>query len=132
MTKSERPVRLLQISDPHLFADPGGTHRGQNTLRSLRAVLDHARGQTPADAVLVTGDTVQDESREGYHLFKRCFAGWRVPVLCLPGNHDNTAVMADELDEFPASADGCWCCWTPRSRARRAGASSPGNSTNSV
>jgi len=35
-----RDLRFLVLSDPHLFANPGGTLRGINTLNALRRVSD--------------------------------------------------------------------------------------------
>ena len=42
MTDMNADVRLLHISDPHLFASPQGALRGVATLPALRAVLAHA------------------------------------------------------------------------------------------
>jgi 3',5'-cyclic AMP phosphodiesterase CpdA len=40
-----------------------------------------------SDAILVTGDLVQDDPG-GYEHFRRLFARFGKPVLCIPGNHD--------------------------------------------
>lgn len=51
-------VRLLQVTDPHLFGDEARTIYGVTTAVSLRKVL--AEGSAPGtpwpDAILVTGD----------------------------------------------------------------------------
>lgn len=72
--------------------------RGVNTYDTFRAVLDRAQADEawPADAVLVSGDIVQDESRAGYELFRSEMATLGVRVLCLPGNHDDPKLM-DEI-----------------------------------
>ncbi len=86
-------VRLLHISDPHLFASPQGALRGIPTLASLRAVLAHALdGGAPYDAVLVTGDIVHDEPG-GYRHFRIVMVETGLPVYCLPGNHDVPAAL---------------------------------------
>ena len=55
-------LRLLQISDPHLFGSAEGALRGVPTRRSLEAVLRHARAHHwNAEAILLTGDLVNDE-----------------------------------------------------------------------
>lgn len=99
-------VRLLQISDPHLFADPAGELRGVNTLAALRGVLDDVRGrQIRYDAVLCTGDIVNDEP-EGYGHFARELARLGKPVYCLPGNHDDPALLREALERAPFQVCG--------------------------
>ena len=85
-------VRLLQISDPHLFASPQGALRGVPTLASLRAVLRHALQRDTYDAVLVTGDIVHDEPG-GYRHFRVAMLETGLPVYCVPGNHDVPAAL---------------------------------------
>lgn len=94
-----RPVQLLQVTDTHLFADPAREIYGTNTADSLRATLQAASalGRRP-DAVLVTGDVADDESRGAYLNFRRTLGELGVPVHCLPGNHDSPALMAELLD----------------------------------
>ncbi len=91
-------LKLLQISDCHLHATRASRMRGVNTYQTFRAVLDRAQ-QSPAwppDAILVSGDIVQDESRAGYELFRAEMEPLGSPVLCLPGNHDDPKLM-DEI-----------------------------------
>ena len=92
-------LRLLQISDTHLHATKASRMRGVNTYDTLRAVLDSAQEHAcwPADAVLVSGDIVQDESRAGYELFRSEMEPLGVRVLCLPGNHDDPKLMDEVL-----------------------------------
>ena len=99
-------VRLLQISDPHLFADPKGRLRGIETLSSLRQVLAHAtRRRSSLDAVLCTGDIVNDDAG-GYTHFVRELAALGKPVYCVPGNHDHAAVMRRALSHAPFQVGG--------------------------
>ncbi len=88
-------MRLLQFTDTHLFAAPDGQLHGVTTLRSLEACLAHARRRhLPADAILVTGDLVQDEP-DGYGALELLLDGFGAPVLLVSGNHDRP----DELRE---------------------------------
>jgi Icc protein len=50
--------------------------------------------------VLVTGDIVQDDPA-GYAHFRRVFGSLGMPVLCLPGNHDDPSAMHRELAAEP-------------------------------
>lgn len=99
-------VRLIQFTDLHLYADESGRLRGVPSLASLSAVFEHARqGQWPPDALLVTGDLVQDDAG-GYAHFRRMFGSLRLPVLCLPGNHDEPEAMRRELSLSPFVTGG--------------------------
>lgn len=93
-----RSIRLLQITDSHLYADDDGELGGVNTARSLRAVLDAAQAEHwPPRAILATGDLVQDHTRAGYERFHDALAGFGFPVHCIPGNHDDPALMRELL-----------------------------------
>ena len=99
-------VRLLQISDPHLFADPHGELRGVNTLASLQRVLGDVRNrQLRFDAVLCSGDIVNDEV-EGYAHFARELGRIGRPVYCLPGNHDRPDQLRRALEAPPFQVCG--------------------------
>ena len=99
-------LRLVQFTDSHLFGTEAGRLRGVDTYDSLIATLEQAqRDHWPPDAVLVTGDLVQDDT-SGYALFRRVFSALRLPVYCLPGNHDDPSVMARVLDAPPFTVGG--------------------------
>ena len=99
---ASRPKRLLQISDTHLHSSRDSRMRGVNTYSTFMAVLGKARSDSrwPPDAVVVSGDVVQDESRAGYELFRDEMQALDVPVLVLPGNHDDPKLM-DEILATP-------------------------------
>ena len=99
-------IRLTHLTDPHLYGGENERLRGIATLPSLEATLAHAqRRDWPPDAVLVTGDLVQDDPA-GYAHFRRVFEALRLPVLCLPGNHDEPQAMRRELDGAPFVVGG--------------------------
>lgn len=94
-----RSLRILQITDPHLHADPDARMRGVQTDATLRAVLAHALADPDRpDVIAATGDLVQDETRAGYRRFRDLTGALGVPVLCIPGNHDAPAHMAEVLE----------------------------------
>ena len=101
-----RVVRLVQFTDPHLFGDEAARLRGVATYPALVGAIEHARAHDwPPDAILATGDLVQDDPA-GYALFRRAFVGLGVPVHCLPGNHDIAAAMRRELAGAPFTIGG--------------------------
>src|SRR5579862_2755006 len=99
-------VRITHFTDPHLYGDENESLRGVQTLPALEAALAHARAhEWPPDALLVTGDIVQDDAG-GYAHFRRLFADLGAPVLCLPGNHDEPQAMRRALDGKPFVVGG--------------------------
>jgi Icc protein len=101
-----RDVRLLQLSDPHLFADPDGELRGVNTLASLRRVLAAAKARALAiDAIVCSGDIVNDEPA-GYAHFARELGSFGKPVYCIPGNHDDAVELRRALAAPPFQVGG--------------------------
>jgi 3',5'-cyclic-AMP phosphodiesterase len=102
-----RPLRLLQLTDTHLFADPGAVLYGVNTRNSLTAVIAAIKraGERP-DAILVTGDLSQDESTTSYRILRDMLAQLEAPVFVLPGNHDDPAALRAIFDANAASYCG--------------------------
>src|SRR6185295_9607831 len=93
-------VTVLQISDTHLHAAADSRMRGVTTYATLLSVLEHVRRDrrwTP-DVILATGDIVQDESRAGYERFRTTMEPLGVPVLSIPGNHDDPKLMGEILN----------------------------------
>lgn len=97
-----RAIRLLQITDTHLFSDAGGRLLGVDTLATLDAVIARAalEGRTP-DAVLATGDLVHDGSPAGYERLCARLGRLGCPVYALPGNHDAPAQMRPRMSNPP-------------------------------
>ncbi|HXA36134.1 MAG TPA: metallophosphoesterase [Steroidobacteraceae bacterium] len=94
-------MKILQITDPHLYGSAAGRLRGVETDSSLRTVLEDAFARVPDySAVLVTGDLVQDDTA-GYLRFRSIFGNLKKPVLCIPGNHDEPEAMRRELAGAP-------------------------------
>lgn len=98
-------LRLLHITDTHLFADTGQHLRGVVTYQSLSRVLERARRdpQWPPRAVLATGDLSEDQSEESYRHFHALVRDLGVPVYCAPGNHDDPDTLRRVLDREPCS-----------------------------
>ncbi len=90
---TDTPVlRIAQITDTHLYADPDGELLGLNTRRCLRQVVALAGNRGP-QLVVATGDLSHDGSPAAYQQLRACFDRLRVPVYCLPGNHDEAGSL---------------------------------------
>jgi Icc protein len=99
-------LRVLQLTDTHLYEDPAGTLLGVNTLDSFARVIEHFRDHHwPLDLLLATGDLVHDASPQGYARIAEILDGFGVPVFCLPGNHDAPATMRRHLRGSNISTD---------------------------
>ena len=104
-------MRVLQLSDPHLLADPHGRCRGVEALAHLhqawRQALAQMAGESP-DLLLLSGDLCQDESWGGYvrlrEFLEQRVAPLGVPVALLPGNHDHLALLRAGLGRAAAIA----------------------------
>jgi len=98
----DRPLRLLQLTDSHLRAAPGGTIKGWATRESLLLALDAAlEGEAAPDAILATGDLSQDGTPASYAHVRDILGAAGVPVYCIPGNHDHPDTMATALSDTP-------------------------------
>ncbi len=83
--KSERPLRLVQITDPHL-----GPFMSENRLQKL---LQAAVDKSP-DLILLTGDFMTMESQTDPQVLERAFSplgNYRGKVFACMGNHDHEA-----------------------------------------
>ncbi len=86
---SDVSVTIVQLTDPHLFADPDGRLLNVNTDASLRAVLQDIAAHYPSlDLLLATGDIAQDGSPAAYQRFLQLAGAIPAPLRGLPGNHD--------------------------------------------
>lgn len=98
------PLDLLQLSDPHLVADPDGTLMGVPLRDSLRHVIDVAQSEDP-NLVLVTGDLSHDGSAASYAAVGKELEPLGAPCLGLPGNHDDSDTLGEALARPPFRRD---------------------------
>ncbi|GAA5648014.1 MULTISPECIES: 3',5'-cyclic-AMP phosphodiesterase [Vibrio] len=88
-SSTDQRIKLLQITDTHLFAPEDGSLLSVNTAESFHAVVAAIlERQVGFDAILATGDISQDHSRESYEKFERGIQPLSQPCFWLPGNHD--------------------------------------------
>lgn len=97
----------MQLTDSHLLADANALlWNDLNTRRSMAAVLDHIQQQhLPGDLMVISGDIAEKGELEAYRwLLERC-QGLGLPVHCLPGNHDDFALMGEILNYANVSTE---------------------------
>ncbi|QHC50915.1 phosphodiesterase [Billgrantia tianxiuensis] len=87
-------MRLVQLTDCHLHADPKARSRAGFPLRQLESVVEAVRATRP-DVVLVTGDISQDETAASYQHAHRVLSTLECPWFWLGGNHDQPGLMEE-------------------------------------
>ena len=105
-------IHVLQLSDPHLLADPQGRCRGRQALACLQHGWTAAlrQLQAPPDLLLISGDLCQDESLGGYvrlrEWLEQAVLPLGVAVALLPGNHDHPGLLRCALGRTAVLAPG--------------------------
>lgn len=90
-------IRLIQISDCHLSADPAALYRGINADESLQRLLPAIKAFQP-HGILATGDLSQDTSALAYQRlngYLRTLNSW---LIAIPGNHDHPTRLKQYLN----------------------------------
>lgn len=91
-------VRLVQVTDSHIYAEPDECLLGLNTRESFEAVCERVNCEEwRPDALLATGDLAQDASPEAYLYLADYFEKMGLPCFWIPGNHDKPEVMSEYL-----------------------------------
>lgn len=96
-------LRIAQVTDCHVSKDAEQTYRGINARRNLLDLMDQVRGLKP-DLLLATGDLSEDASPASYRFLKKALHLPGVPVLALPGNHDEPELLASVFPGSPVGA----------------------------
>jgi 3',5'-cyclic-AMP phosphodiesterase len=93
-------IRLIQITDTHIFESDDSAFDGFDTSASLQRVIEHIKlREEQADMVLLTGDLVHESFNLAYEKLKNQLHSLSMPVFCLPGNHDDPTLMYKLLNE---------------------------------
>ena len=81
---------IAQISDPHIAAPGHSLDRHFSTTANLERAVDCiTRLPNQPDAVIITGDCVNDGTAGEYKQFRDLLDPLDTAVYVLPGNHDN-------------------------------------------
>lgn len=92
---NSQPLRIVQISDMHLYASKEKTLLGVNTHESFSVTLNLLKSATTLpDLILLTGDLAQDHSEMAYQHVVEAFKTFTIPIYYVPGNHDDGKLMA--------------------------------------
>lgn len=87
-------IKIVQLSDLHLYGQNDNTLLGVNTADSFRNILEKVTNPNyEVDMYLVTGDISQDYSEASYKRFYTMVSDIEKPIFWLPGNHDDGPLM---------------------------------------
>lgn len=94
MSRTTASLAVLQLTDTHFMADAQQNMLGINTEAYFLQVLEQAFARNQHyDVIVVSGDLAQDPCAASYQRLSRHLAAYQIPVLCLPGNHDDVLLM---------------------------------------
>jgi len=96
-----KTLRVVQITDIHLLAEPDAKLRGVDTAIALQKVIDDIFELSPLpDLMIATGDLAEDGSKATYNRLRHLLASINIPVYVLAGNHDDIGeIHASLVDE---------------------------------
>lgn len=98
-----RPLRVLQLTDPHLMASADGSLLGVNTRDSLDAVIAEVlKSHGQPDLILATGDIAQDGSEGAYRFFGDRLGAFSGASAWIAGNHDQVGHLAEIAARYDA------------------------------
>lgn len=105
-------MRLVQVTDCHLSADPEAIYRDASPDDKLRRFGPAVDCFAP-DRIVLTGDLSDDGSADSYERIRDWAMDRPAPVAWLPGNHDDRSVMAPlfeaaGFDAGPVIGAGGW------------------------
>lgn len=101
---------IVQMTDPHIVANARLCLNTIDTSSFLREAIDTVKSLTVRpDAVLITGDLVNDGRPNQYEHLRVLLAALDVPLYLMPGNHDVRAALRAEFPEHRELGRGPTC-----------------------
>lgn len=96
--KSPDSIKIIQITDTHILDDGAPSFNDFDTSASLLQVVARIKdGEADADFILLTGDLIHEATRSSYQKLADYLSSLTIPILSLPGNHDDAEMMNDVM-----------------------------------
>jgi len=96
--QGKNELKLIQITDLHLFNSMHGELRGVNTFQNLTSILKSIpTRKEKIDIIIISGDISEDRSAGSYQLLKDELDKLEIFSLWLPGNHDDFRNMPSAI-----------------------------------
>lgn len=91
-------TRILQLSDLHIVGEGELAYGVVDTAKCLQNAVDYINKIKPnighIDGILITGDISETGLPQEYRRYQNLIAPLDLPVIMLPGNHDERRAMA--------------------------------------
>ena len=91
-------MKILHISDTHIYKEPHKKLCGILTRDTLLNVLEIVRHGEAIDLIIATGDLSMDGSIDSYKWLRDQLDALKVPYYVLPGNHDDFSNLRSVFD----------------------------------
>ncbi len=100
-------VRIVQLTDLHLYEQRDRVLAGVPTWETFDAVLEQVRERhADLDYLILTGDLAQDEAPQTYMMLREALGEWLPRCRIIPGNHDDPVQLRRLFPElFHDAAD---------------------------
>ncbi|MBA3661759.1 MAG: 3',5'-cyclic-AMP phosphodiesterase [Gammaproteobacteria bacterium] len=99
-------LKIIQLTDMHIFHDANKELLGVNTHLSFQAVLSLMFNQEEnIDAIFLSGDLTQDGASTSYFKLASMLAFLKMPIYVMPGNHDNEKNLLSTYPIGPIKTD---------------------------
>lgn len=98
-----KALRVIQISDLHVFGEAGNSLLGIDTRESLEAIIEMVlrKEKDQVDLIILSGDLSHDGSAASYQYLIKQFHGFNVPIYAIPGNHDEIETFIRAFKQGP-------------------------------
>lgn len=108
-------TRILQLTDLHVFSEPGQLLKGIPTRECLQDIVAHIQQHEPAyQHIIVTGDHTHDELPASYQAVQKILSPLHTSIATtgtsdsvelwqVPGNHDDRGVLSSVFKTQPHS-----------------------------
>ena len=100
---------VLQLTDLHIFEDSDRTMLPIDTKHSFQRVLEKALTDSAQwDLLVLSGDLADLGEDASYAWLSNQLASIDIPILVLPGNHDDRALMENYFGHVSSYELGAW------------------------
>lgn len=94
-------MRLIQITDCHLYAKKTDTLNGVNVYDTFMSVMASVETlKKPEDVLVFTGDLTEDETAKSYKRLRKVLKEKNYKAYFIPGNHDDYKLLKSKLKKY--------------------------------
>jgi len=104
--QENKALTILQFSDLHLLTQPNKQIHHVSPEQSFLQIFNQAIAENPSvDLILLTGDLAEEPYQSVYQRLNLWLTPFQIPIVCLPGNHDNYQIMQSTFTQPPVTCN---------------------------